>query len=301
MEEIETEKIEAEEKDSVGYAPDYTFEVNNPTALSNWANNVTSGGQDYTSVVIRRGTWSITRSLSSDSDAAINLILTGTKRVIGDADSLIIVNLSNGQGSAIKGQVTNTYPNLVNPDDNSKDHSMTGVSIKVTAPAGQIVKIFTNCTNLTNCTAIGKGNGFDNCTNLINCTATRTHDNACSGFFHCIDLVNCISTANSSVSSAVGFSKCTNLINCKGNASVIGNSMGCGFYDCRNLTNCTGAGTGAIFFFKGRPRDNRVHRVRKLFPSTGPFPLRVFRIGKCLLCIHAFSLADYVSSEKQQK
>jgi hypothetical protein len=50
---------------------------------------------------------------------------------------------------------------------------------------------------------------------------------------------------------------------------------------------------GRDLFFKGRPQDNRVHRVQKLFPSPGLFPLRVFRVGKCLLCVHAVTVSLY--------
>jgi hypothetical protein len=56
---------------------------------------------------------------------------------------------------------------------------------------------------------------------------------------------------------------------------------------------------GRYLFLKGRPRDNRVRRVRKLFPSPGPFPLRVFRVDKCLLCVHVLGITLQIFNQRR--
>jgi molybdopterin/thiamine biosynthesis adenylyltransferase len=105
--------------------------------------------------------------------------------------------------------------------------------------------VFSNCTNLTNCTGTGTGTGaagygFRNCTNLTNCTGTGTGKYGC-GFAACTNLTNCTGTGTGTGSDSYGFRQCTNLTNCTGTGT---GKYAYGFRDCTNLTNCTGTGTG---------------------------------------------------------
>lgn len=83
------------------------------------------------------------------------------------------------------------------------------------------VTAFYKCTNLTNCTGYGKGNGsshgvaFNSCSNLISCIGKTQSGGICDGF-----------------------SSCSNLVICTGYSEGSGNS----FYNCNGLTDCTGCG-----------------------------------------------------------
>ena len=58
--------------------------VDSNAKLTAWANNDKSGGQDYTSVLIRKGTWT--------SSKGVNLDAAGTKVVVGEAGSKLVFN-----------------------------------------------------------------------------------------------------------------------------------------------------------------------------------------------------------------
>ena len=220
----------------------YTYVVDSDAALTAWANNDKSSGQDYTSVLIRKGTWT--------SSKGVNLTAAGTKAVVGEAGSKLVFN------NVAKGLYYDAVPT-------GPEYYMRGVTVVVTIQAtGEITgNSFYNCANLTNCTGstsvTGDGlgqvtsNSFDTCKNLIGCTGTGTGTNPVEsrrynglgrGFYNCANLTNC--TGNGSgVHEATGFFNCTNVTNCTG----IGNSdgwCGNGFRECKNLVSCTGSGRG---------------------------------------------------------
>ena len=195
----------------------FSFVVDSNEKLTAWANN--SGGNDYTSVLIRKGEWT--------STTGVNLTTAGTKVVVGEPSSKLVFNNTE------KG----LYYDTAQP--NKPEYYMLGVTVTVTAGTGSGYG-FHSCTNLTNCSGTGTGTagyGFHSCTNLTNCSG--------SGFRSCTNLINCTSSGSST-----GFRSCTNLTNCSGTGTGIGigtTGSGYGFRSCTNLTNCSGTGTGTDY------------------------------------------------------
>lgn len=230
----------------------YTFVVDSDEALANWANNDTSKGQDYTSVLIRKDEWT--------STVGVNLTATGTKIVVGEAGSKLVFN------NVEKGLYYDDAPS-------TPDYYMQGVNVEVTKDnwSGAKAYGFYNCINLTNCAGTGTGisgtvarvYGFANCTNLTNCAGTGIGNSISDyvavlsyGFNDCTNLTNCTGTATAVAvaseatlsSDCYGFNNCTNLTNCTGTGTgtgtVASGGNGFGFTNCTNLTSCTGTGTG---------------------------------------------------------
>ena len=157
---------------TVSNCEQFTFVVDSNEKLTAWANNDKASGQDYTSVLIRKGEWT--------STTGVNLTTAGTKVVVGEAGSKLVFN------NVEKGLYYTTAPT-------EPDYYMRGV----TATAGNNYGTgtgFYSCTNLTNCTSTGNGNsygsGFNSCTNLTNCTGSGT------GTGHGYGYGSCTSTAN---------------------------------------------------------------------------------------------------------
>ena len=209
----------------------FTYVVDSDEALADWANNVE--GNDYTSVLIRKGTWT--------SAVGVNLTTAGTKVVVGEADSKLVFN------NVEKGLYYTDIPQ-------SPEYYMTGVTVATSTGSGYGSGTgFYNCSSLTNCKGTGTseddeggaGIGFYNCSNLTNCDGTGIGDGA--GFYRCSNLTNCKGTGTGpGYGSGTGFYSCYNLTNCDGIGTSESTNIGYGygFYSCSNLTNCKGTGTG---------------------------------------------------------
>jgi hypothetical protein len=256
------------ESESGSVSPEYTYIVDSDQKLVDWSKNVRTNGQDYTSVLIAKGEWTLT--INSNMGYFIRLTTTGTKRVTGAAGSkLVFQNTYPSPSGAygIYGHITtggnSIYPNTEMYNDNSKDYSITGVTIDLSSAKNACG--FQNCENLTNCTCYsnsgssGNSNsyGFSNCINLANCNGygynyeRSTNINNYYSFYQCINLSNCKgygtggNVANS-YGKCYGFYSCMRLINCiglnesNGQASNEYYGTGCGFYNCEYLTGCTG-------------------------------------------------------------
>jgi hypothetical protein len=240
-----------------GFSEDFTFIVDSDEALAAWANN--AAGNDYTSVLIKPGTWT--------SSKEVNLTNAGTKAATGMPASLL--------------SFTSGYGLKYNSTPTSAEYWMRGVNATAEGSGDEYISFF-NCTNLMNCTGAGTsassedsgigfkgctnlvnctgtgagtndgysyGHGFSICTNLTNCTGTGTSSNYghSYGFYGCVNLTNCAGTgtctsSNGSDDGAVGFRDCTNLVNCAGTGNSM--AMSSGFQGCTNLTNCTGISIG---------------------------------------------------------
>ena len=240
----------------------FTYVVDSDQALIDWANNDRNSGQDYTSVLIKRGTW--------NSTIGVNLTATGTKVVVGEAGSKLVFN------NVEKGLYYDTVPT-------QPDYYMRDVAVEATGTGDGYG--FYNCSNLFNCTGTGTGDGtgdgsgtgtgegygFHSCSNLSNCTGTGTGTGTSNGYgygtgtgygFHsCSNLSNCTGTgtgdgtgdgSGTGTGEGYGFHSCSNLSNCTGTGTGTGTSngygygtgTGYGFHSCSNLSNCTGTGTG---------------------------------------------------------
>jgi hypothetical protein len=268
--------METTDKSSVGTPLDYTYVVDSDIKLEAWANNPTAA--NYTSVLIKKGTWSLVKQVNVYNGAAIDLDASSTKRIVGEAGSKLVFDLtgSTSQVACIKGKVDGTAPNLVNP---GADHSIDGVILECIG--AHEVYGFSKCANVTNCEVtvirsnVGTGlkqavsHGFNECTNLINCignskatgTSTSGDDGVgdATGFISCTNLINCTgkgeatgnaSAGNTGTGIGRGFQYCYNLVNCTGEGKGTGSGPGVdygngyGFHSCRHLTNCVGSGTG---------------------------------------------------------
>jgi hypothetical protein len=174
----------------------FTYIVDSDQKLADWANNV--DGNDYTSVLIKPGTWSFS--------GGINLSPVGTKVVVGMPGSKLSLTsqygLSYGSGAPV-----------------SKEYYMYGVTAENNRASGAGT-CFYRCTNLTNCTGTGTGTsigyGFRNCTNLTNCSGTGVATNINTsigyGFNNCTNLTNCSGTGATSDGTGYGFSECSGML-----------------------------------------------------------------------------------------
>ena len=227
----------------------FTFVVDSDEKLAKWANNDTSNGEDYTSVLIQKGTWK--------SSVGVNLTTTKTKVVVGAAGSKL--NFSNVEKALFFEELhcDNEYYIQNVSLDNSNSNSTacygfyncnnltncTSTSTGSTTSTGSCYSFY-NCNNLTNCTGstTGSRTGFDfyNCSNLTNCTSSSTCTYFNYSFYSCSNLTNCTSTSTGSTT-CYSFYNCSNLTNCTGSTTSTGSCYS--FYNCSNLTNCTGSST----------------------------------------------------------
>ena len=170
----------------------YTYIIDSNTKLTNWANNI--GGNNYTSVLIKSGSWS--------TNTAINLTQTGTKVVIGEPNSILNINANN---STIDG----AFGYEENPT--SFDYYMRNVTVITRGNSSG--HSFSHCSNLYNCVAnsrVGR-TGFYYCNFLRDCSADGDY-----AYSHCVDLVSCIVQPYSTLSLRErGFNDCKGLRYCK--------------------------------------------------------------------------------------
>lgn len=203
---------------SAANSVNFTYVVDSDQALLDWAKNV--DGNDYTSVLIRKGEWTTT--------TGVNLTITGTKVVVGEAGSKLVFTPTAG----INCLAYSTTPN-------TSDYYMNGVYVEGVS----VTVCFRNCANLTNCMGVGvtRGDGFIDCLNLTNCTAVAYGNVNGNAFNSCENLTNCKGTATGG-NNGYGFQNCNNLTNCEGVGK--GSYMPAGFRNCVSLTNCKGTGEG---------------------------------------------------------
>ena len=153
----------------------FTFVVDSNEKLTAWANNDKASGQDYTSVLIRKGEWT--------SNTGVNLTTAGTKVVVGEPGSKLVFN------NVEKGLYYTTAPT-------GPEYYMRDVTVMVASGNGSGYG-FRSCTNLTNCTGTGTGTGngygygFRSCTNLTNCTGAGTGNGSGYGFRSCAVVIGC--------------------------------------------------------------------------------------------------------------
>jgi hypothetical protein len=196
----------------------FAFVIDSDDALAAWANN--TAGNDYTSVLIKAGTWT--------SNEEVNLGIAGTKVVMGMPGSLL--------------SFTSLYGLRYDAVPTTSDYWMNGVNIEIKNGHDG----FRFCINLTNCTSTGSINyngssiGFRSCKNLMNCIGNNTsHSGGGYGFYGCTNLTNCIGVGSSGPSAmGIGFSTCTNLINCTGTGTHTTTNNSYGFYNCRMMLFC---------------------------------------------------------------
>jgi hypothetical protein len=214
------------------YEQEFTYVVDSSEALARWIRN--DDGYDYSKVLIKKGTWSITLS----STNAIDLTATKTVIVVGEPGSLLSFSYS-GNIKALR------Y--TTSPADSDIEHYMYNVHVKLSTSSGECYG-FSRCVNLIDCSCeftctsnAGTCYGFFNCNRLTNCTVnctgkpTNAGGGSGYGFYSCHGLVNCSTNANDFMGTA-GFIECFDLINCQ--ATCSGNQWIMGFSECHRLFNC---------------------------------------------------------------
>lgn len=209
----------------------YTFVVDSVDAVFQWAHNIKDDGQDYTSVLVKKGLWSTNFEY---------LDTIGTKVIVGEPGA----QLDNGQ-------IPIGYSQL--PD--SSEYYIQGI---------KSLSGFKNCTNLTNCTATT----FVDCSNLINCSSPanmQVNPDFLYKFYKCSNLLNCMgenirpySNFNTAVTSIV-FKECNGLVACRGRgigASIVQSGQlnptqysGYAFDDCTGVFHCSASGNSTTKVF----------------------------------------------------
>ncbi|MCD8186227.1 MAG: hypothetical protein LUD68_07180 [Rikenellaceae bacterium] len=145
-----------------------TFVIDSHAALAAWANH--TPGNDYTSVVVKSGTWT--------SDKRIHLGETGTKAVIGEGGSILAFTCPDGLGYDFESW---------GPKNPTSDYFIVGITVHMIHGGNA----FTSCCNLTGCHAVGipitYSMAFFECQNVINCSAVSFW----IGFDNTLFITNC--------------------------------------------------------------------------------------------------------------
>ena len=161
----------------------FTYVVDSDQKLADWANNV--AGNDYTSVLIKKGNHTITLP---NRDKGINLDDTGTKVIVGETDSKIIIDgASFKNGGAFFYRSNNTY---------STDFYMFNVYAE--ADFGDVYNVYL----------------FGNCLNLYYCKGDVKQSHNCTVFTYCRNLYRCTVVNAIGSSQAFGIYKCYSVNHC---------------------------------------------------------------------------------------
>jgi hypothetical protein len=239
----------------------YTYVVKDNATFAAWVNGV--AGNDYTSVLILPGTYTIDTTLSGTT-SILNLSAVGTKRVTGmQGNNLVFNNTSTGATtlSAIRGYVTGAYPIFEGTD---AEYSLTGVNITVNNTKTAAVETtyifgFGYCANMKDCSVAIDGTGGSNtwyygtygCVNIVACSADAVSPLDASGFRDSYYIINSTGKATgargNTSGKSYGFYNCRNIIGSFGiadSSGVSGSGETIGFTQCRDMAGCTGYGKG---------------------------------------------------------
>ena len=255
LNELETRIEDLEEAVSTGgtasNSENFTYVVDSDQALADWANNVE--GNDYTSVLIRKGTWT--------STVGVNLTTTGTKVIKGEAgNKVIFIQIDNHDEYGLDSR--NNYCEIHDVNVEFRDSSNF---------FERSLYAFAGFSSVFNCTATVivshntsvKAFGFFMCKNIVNSKAVIKSESTGevlggSGFFECENITNCTSDCTGYGDKTLplcGFYTSNNIVN--SSAVVKGIDKVSVFYNCNFITNCVGDGSltdddgGECFGFKG--------------------------------------------------
>lgn len=191
---------------ATNYTP-FTFIIDSDEALSEWANNDKSKGQDYTSILIRKGEWRCTIPdkglMQTDREhiyvAYIDLGNIGTKYIYGEpGNKLILVSPYSNTGAASAEQmqpkmvygICGTDPSITQPGPGApiahvpRDFIMRGVNIEAIGEAHYFYAL-SMLINIYDCNVIVRAGGgypvasacYAHCNNVNNCSGS-VHVNA---------------------------------------------------------------------------------------------------------------------------
>ena len=157
----------------------------------------------------------------SKASAGIDFSVTGTEYIRGEVGSVIEVT-SPGNNTLFLGGATRMGPSALRIE---------GMTVKVTGgSSGDTFKVFSGCSNLTDCTVILEGTfgGY----------ATSNH---ASAFYNCFGISKSVINVQNANMSAQLVGYCSNLSDVvinyiSNNGTITGNNRG--FYQCKNVSNC---------------------------------------------------------------
>jgi hypothetical protein len=209
----------------------FTYVIDSNEALADYANSVS--GNDYTSVLIKKGTWSINISK--------NIASYNTKLIYFEDGAKIVIN-SDGATDSVMWQGNSTRMFNGDFELNYSGNSKTFIGL------GSFDELV-NCKISVKITGsiTGYGSCFNACKNLKNCRITSlSFSNSIPifyGFNLCHRLFNCdidVWLTASNCGSFILFNECISLNDCRCERSGLG-TIGCelkGFVNCKVLSNC---------------------------------------------------------------
>lgn len=223
----------------------FTYVVNSDESLAYWLSNKasgeSSGGDDFTSVLIKAGEWSYDGSI-------VALDTIGTIAIEGEVGNK--VNLTDGLRYNSLPKETEYYIRGVNLT----------LSLKTTEHGNSCLS---KCFNISDCTIVFANDiysavVFKSCENITNCIAINNSSSFKSDcYLGCKNLINCTGKVQGNAGTINVYVNCVNLINCTGYAGGTNNNYI--FKECENLNNCSGDlnnGTENYFFNKCKGLDN---------------------------------------------
>ena len=195
--------------DAAPYSAKFTYVVDSNAKLAAWINN--TSGNDYTSVLIKSGTWEA-------GNNTLNLTTTGTKVVEGEYGSVL--------------------------------HFTSATCVKYDALPADLQCYMKGVSLLVETTAAGYGS-FQNIINMYNCYVHVVGSNGSPsngiGFNGCYNLIECTGLVEGARIS-MPFSACRKLLYCRGQGT--GTTSGYGFRACFGVHMCEKLGvcTTQVFF-----------------------------------------------------
>ena len=225
----------------------FTYIVNSDASLQYWLTNkasgTSSGGDDFTSVLIKKGTYSVNYSTANLSDIGTEYVEGETGNCINNYN-ILFHDMTNYSGYDPTYCFENLY--IVN-------HLSAGPTIK----AFRMVRGIHNCrvdgsaTDASTATAFGCYT-FDTCYDISEVIIRFTNGSSfndwqqglIAGFNSCQRLSNCAVTSDwnvtsgSSSSIVYGFISCVDVTNCRVSAYKMGHGIG----SCKRVLHCAVVG-----------------------------------------------------------
>lgn len=169
------------------YSPNFTYVVDSDAALKAWSNN--TAGNDYTSVLIRKGEWTLNFTTQTASNLyAINLTTTGTKVIVGEVGSRIVIQRTAPATSNYRRLYSLYYSSTPTSDDYFIHNLTLGCTLTTTiSGSSQWAACY----------------GLDNCRNVSNCKVVATVNELSAAAGNCYAISNCINV-HQSLATSVG-------------------------------------------------------------------------------------------------
>lgn len=191
----------------------FTYIVDNDQKLADWANNV--AGNDYTSVLIKKGTYAFTAPTNTDETIfyGINLTKANTKIVVGESGAVINLRAERWVSNSTWIFYALGYENRPNFNDYFiRNLKVTGTCY---GQSGRTAHSFFNCLNLEHCiggsasgqTVNSRYVGFKQCLNVKSCqTVFDTIGVSIYSFLECFGVERCLAQNNGAAYSSSYFS-----------------------------------------------------------------------------------------------